>query len=95
MTLIADGHLRKLVLGAGVFLACATASYSQSSGGIYEVRAHALDSGGRSTGGVYAVQSVLGQATTTLSNGGVFSASTGLLRQRDPLPDAIFANGFE
>jgi hypothetical protein len=78
-----------------LLLAYARESQSQASGGVFELRAHALDSGGAASGGVFAVHAAIGQPVVVVSSGGVYSATLGLLRQREPLSDTIFANGFE
>ncbi len=89
--------LRKtaVAFGACLLLLAAQPTHPQSSGGVFELRAHVLDAGGRSSGGVYSVQGVIGQAVVGTSSGGSFSASGGFLRSRAPLPDGVFANGFE
>lgn len=84
-----------VLLGIGLMLLGAGMAHSQSSGGAYELRAHALDSGGRSSGGIYSVHGVIGQAANSTSSAGVYSITAGLLHQRPALPDAVFSNGFE
>lgn len=84
-----------VLLGIGLMLLGTGIAHSQSSGGAYELRAHTLDSGGRSSGGIYSVQGVVGQAATSTSSAGVYRITAGLLRQRPVLPDGLFANGFE
>jgi hypothetical protein len=82
------------LFGACLMLA-ASATHPQSSGGNYQIKAHALDAGGRASGGIYSVHGVIGQAAASTATGGSYSASSGLLRRRAALPDALFANGFE
>jgi hypothetical protein len=88
-------HVLLALLLLLLLLAYARESQSQASGGVFEIRAHALDSGGPVSGGSFAVHGVIGQPVAVTSSGGVYSATLGLLRQREPLTDAIFANGFE
>lgn len=89
-----SGVCRSLA-SACLLLVVGSATYPQSSGGAYEVRAHALSSGGRASAGSFSVHAVIGQAAVGTSNGAAFSVSAGLLRQRAALPEAVFANGFE
>lgn len=88
-------HLLLALLLLLLLLAYARESQSQSSGGAYELRAHTLDAGGAIAGGALAVHGVIGQAVVVTSSGGVYTATLGLLRQREPLSDALFASGFE
>ena len=79
--------------------ALAGPSRAQSSGGDFEVSSHAVAGGGRSVGGDFELHGSIGQsALGALASGGAFELSAGFRRARDssaPLPDAIFADGFE
>ncbi|HET9483381.1 MAG TPA: hypothetical protein VFO79_05450 [Xanthomonadales bacterium] len=91
-------HLRLRLAGIvmlGVLLGVAPGARTQSSGGPYEIRAHAAASGGAAQAGSFGLHGVVGQASAGTAAGGVYAASVGLLRQRAALPDALFADGFE
>ncbi len=95
MPLVSRSRAIAALLGVVLLMFCVEHTHSQSSGGAYELRAHALDSGGRSSGGIYSVQGLIGQAATSTSSAGVYRITAGLLRQRPALPDAVFSDGFE
>jgi hypothetical protein len=83
------------ILLAGALMLVTADTHPQSSGGNYRVAAHALDAGGRSGAGIYRVNGVIGQAAVTRSTAGSYAVAGGFLPAQAPLPDAIFANGFE
>lgn len=95
MSTYSRSRLASALLGVGLMLV-AGGGNPQSAGGVFEIRTHTLDSGGRSSGGIYSVNGVIGQQAASSSSGGVYSATSGMLRRRAILlPDVVFANGFE
>lgn len=71
-------------------------------GDTYAIDRHTIDGGGgRSSGGIYAIEGTIGQPDADPlqpSTGGVYSLTGGFwpgLVDAAPRPDALFANGFE
>lgn len=88
--------LSLLVAVAGLALH-ADASRGQSSGGLYQIPTQVLpDGGGRSTGGRYQLEGTIGQdAISEPATGGLYELTPGFRRQRGPVVDGVFADGFE
>lgn len=63
-------------LGAFAFVAAVVA---QTSGGAYDLSWRALNGGGKSTGGAYGEQGIIGQALAKTSSGGSYTISSGYL----------------
>ena len=74
---------RKTVLGlcAGGLgaVAVVAAVVAQTSGGAYDLSWRSMNGGGKSTGGNYSEQGVIGQALAKSSTGGSYTISSGFL----------------
>lgn len=83
-----------------VALACLMATTSIAKigpiGGVYELRKQVIAGGGSaSVGGSYALVGTVGQSAVTRVSGGVYQLTGGFHGPMAPLPDSLFANGFE
>lgn len=84
--------LLTLVLAAPLML------MAQSSGGSYALTRQLIASGGsRAVNGGAILTGSIGQSATAVATGGSFELSGGfhVRASGDPLPDALFRNGFE
>lgn len=65
-------------------------------GGVYELRKQVIAGGGSAlVGGNYALVGTVGQSAVTRVSGGVYQLAGGFHGPMAPLPDSLFANGFE
>jgi len=100
----ANGALRMRLVPALTLLAAvaglclhADASRGQSSGGPYQIPSQTIaDGGGRSTGGRVQLEGTIGQnAVGDPATGGLYELIPGFRRERGPVVDGVFADGFE
>ena len=79
-------------------LMLASIALAQSTGGPYTMNPQSIDNGGgRSTGGIYALEGTIGQHdASNVQSGGSFELTGGFQRRGAAASgDAIFSNGFE
>ena len=79
-------------------LAMVGSAMAQSSGGVYEVKSHAIaNGGGRASGGVYALDGTTGQHDAgSAQTGAGYEINGGFHRRASSIAgDSIFGNGFE
>lgn len=84
--------------GVAAALGLAGAALAQSSGGIYTLEAQSIaGGGGRSSGGVFALEGTIARHDASdVLGGGVFELTGGFHQRAQGAPsDALFGDGFE